>query len=84
MANPDVAMAFQNPRVQQAIMEVCRNWLIIFFFFKSRNYLSNILSVLQCSQNPLNITKYQNDKEVYPISSDLRHPPPIIENCLSL
>ncbi|KAJ6936056.1 protein TIC 40 [Populus alba x Populus x berolinensis] len=38
MANPDVAMAFQNPRVQQAIME--------------------------CSQNPLNITKYQNDKEV--------------------
>ena len=22
MANPDVAMAFQNPRVQQAIMEV--------------------------------------------------------------
>ncbi|KAG6779082.1 hypothetical protein POTOM_015449 [Populus tomentosa] len=37
MANPDVAMAFQNPRVQQAIME--------------------------CSQNPLNITKYQNDKE---------------------
>lgn len=38
MANPDVAMAFQNPRVQQAIMD--------------------------CSQNPLNITKYQNDKEV--------------------
>ncbi|KAJ6368096.1 hypothetical protein OIU78_000636 [Salix suchowensis] len=38
MANPDVAMAFQNPRVQQAIME--------------------------CSQNPINITKYQNDKEV--------------------
>lgn len=23
MANPDVAMAFQNPRVQQAIMDVC-------------------------------------------------------------
>ncbi|KAH6785699.1 hydroxyproline-rich glycoprotein family protein [Perilla frutescens var. hirtella] len=38
MANPDVAMAFQNPRVQAAIME--------------------------CSQNPLSITKYQNDKEV--------------------
>ncbi|CAN1228398.1 Protein TIC 40, chloroplastic, partial [Linum perenne] len=38
MANPDVAMAFQNPRVQQAIME--------------------------CSQNPMSITKYQNDKEV--------------------
>ncbi|XP_065849066.1 protein TIC 40, chloroplastic [Euphorbia lathyris] len=38
MANPDVAMAFQNPRVQQAIMD--------------------------CSQNPLSIAKYQNDKEV--------------------
>lgn len=38
MANPDVAMAFQNPRIQQAIMD--------------------------CSQNPINITKYQNDKEV--------------------
>ncbi|KAL8138330.1 hypothetical protein V2J09_004331 [Rumex salicifolius] len=38
MANPDVAMAFQNPRVQAAIMD--------------------------CSQNPFNIAKYQNDKEV--------------------
>ncbi|XP_031252895.1 protein TIC 40, chloroplastic [Pistacia vera] len=38
MANPDVAMAFQNPRVQAAIMD--------------------------CSQNPLSISKYQNDKEV--------------------
>ncbi|CAL1405805.1 unnamed protein product [Linum trigynum] len=38
MANPDVAMAFQNPRVQQAIMD--------------------------CSQNPMSIAKYQNDKEV--------------------
>ncbi|KAK3028104.1 hypothetical protein RJ639_039798 [Escallonia herrerae] len=38
MANPDVAMAFQNPRVQAAIMD--------------------------CSQNPLSIGKYQNDKEV--------------------
>ncbi|KAL0437953.1 UNVERIFIED_CONTAM: protein, chloroplastic [Sesamum latifolium] len=38
MANPDIAMAFQNPRVQAAIME--------------------------CSQNPLSIAKYQNDKEV--------------------
>lgn len=25
MANPDVAMAFQNPRVQAAIMDVCFN-----------------------------------------------------------
>ncbi|KAL2635930.1 hypothetical protein R1flu_007409 [Riccia fluitans] len=38
MANPEVAVAFQNPKVQAAIMD--------------------------CSQNPLNITKYQNDKEV--------------------
>ncbi|KAF5737813.1 protein TIC 40 chloroplastic-like isoform X2 [Tripterygium wilfordii] len=38
LANPEVAMAFQNPRVQQAIME--------------------------CSQNPMSIVKYQNDKEV--------------------
>ncbi|KAI4306321.1 hypothetical protein L6164_029609 [Bauhinia variegata] len=38
MANPEVAMAFQNPRVQAAIMD--------------------------CSQNPFNIAKYQNDKEV--------------------
>nr|Q8GT66.1 RecName: Full=Protein TIC 40, chloroplastic; AltName: Full=Translocon at the inner envelope membrane of chloroplasts 40; Short=PsTIC40; Flags: Precursor [Pisum sativum]AAN75219.1 chloroplast protein translocon component Tic40 precursor [Pisum sativum] len=38
MANPDVAMAFQNPRVQAAIMD--------------------------CSQNPMSIVKYQNDKEV--------------------
>ncbi|CAI8590345.1 unnamed protein product [Vicia faba] len=37
MANPDVAMAFQNPRVQAAIMD--------------------------CSQNPMSIAKYQNDKE---------------------
>ncbi|CAA7404608.1 unnamed protein product [Spirodela intermedia] len=38
MANPDVALAFQNPRVQAAIMD--------------------------CSQNPFSIAKYQNDKEV--------------------
>ncbi|XP_076913367.1 protein TIC 40, chloroplastic-like [Bidens hawaiensis] len=38
MANPEVAMAFQNPRVQAAIMD--------------------------CSQNPMSIIKYQNDKEV--------------------
>lgn len=38
IANPDVAMAFQNPRVQAAIMD--------------------------CSQNPMSIVKYQNDKEV--------------------
>ncbi|CAI8594912.1 unnamed protein product [Vicia faba] len=38
MANPDVAMAFQNPRVQAAIMDY--------------------------SQNPMSIAKYQNDKEV--------------------
>ncbi|URD78136.1 Proteasome complex subunit Rpn13 ubiquitin receptor, partial [Musa troglodytarum] len=37
MANPDVAMAFQNPKVKAAIFD--------------------------CSQNPLSIAKYQNDKE---------------------
>lgn len=26
MANPEVAMAFQNPRVQAAIMDVCPLW----------------------------------------------------------
>ena len=26
MANPEVAMAFQNPRVQAAIMDVCSIW----------------------------------------------------------
>eukprot|EP00262_Sarcandra_glabra_P004151 TRINITY_DN15134_c0_g1_i1.p1 TRINITY_DN15134_c0_g1~~TRINITY_DN15134_c0_g1_i1.p1 ORF type:complete len:432 (-),score=87.71 TRINITY_DN15134_c0_g1_i1:327-1622(-) len=38
MANPEVAMAFQNPKVQAAIMD--------------------------CSQNPLSIAKYQHDKEI--------------------
>eukprot|EP00899_Mesostigma_viride_P004648 jgi/Mesvir1/14184/Mv09641-RA.1 len=41
MANPDVAQAFQNPKVQAAIMD--------------------------CSTNPMNITKYQNDPELYPL-----------------
>ncbi|VAH32617.1 unnamed protein product [Triticum turgidum subsp. durum] len=38
MANPEVAVAFQNPKIQTAIMD--------------------------CSQNPLNIVKYQNDQEL--------------------
>ncbi|MQL71157.1 hypothetical protein Taro_003432 [Colocasia esculenta] len=38
MANPELALAFQNPKVQAAIMD--------------------------CSQNPFSIAKYQNDKEV--------------------
>ncbi|CAN6872775.1 unnamed protein product [Brassica oleracea] len=38
MENPDVSMAFQNPRVEAALMD--------------------------CSENPMNIMKYQNDKEV--------------------
>ncbi|KAK3218495.1 hypothetical protein Dsin_012465 [Dipteronia sinensis] len=41
MANPDLAMAFQNPRIQAAIMD--------------------------CSQNPMSIMKYQNDPEVMSI-----------------
>ncbi|KAL2925605.1 Protein TIC 40 chloroplastic [Bienertia sinuspersici] len=46
MANPDIAMAFQNPRVQQAIMDV--------------------------SQNPMNMTKYQNDKEVMDVFNKIQ------------
>lgn len=45
MANPEVAQAFQNPRVQAAIMD--------------------------CSQNPLSIAKYQNDKEVMDLFNKL-------------
>lgn len=45
MANPEVAQAFQNPRVQAAIMD--------------------------CSQNPLSIAKYQNDKEVMDLFTKL-------------
>lgn len=46
MANPDIAMAFQNPRVQQAIMDV--------------------------SQNPMNIVKYQNDQEVMDVFNKIQ------------
>lgn len=45
MSNPDLARGFQNPRVQQAMME--------------------------CSQNPWNIAKYQNDKEVMDVINKL-------------
>eukprot|EP00959_Pyramimonas_sp_CCMP1952_P194426 4065424-Pyramimonas_sp.AAC.1 len=38
MQNPELAAAFQNPRIQAAIMD--------------------------CSQNPMNISKYQNDSEI--------------------
>ncbi|XP_041014713.1 protein TIC 40, chloroplastic-like isoform X3 [Juglans microcarpa x Juglans regia] len=38
MGDPELTLAFQNPRIQAAIMD--------------------------CSQNPLSIAKYQNDKEV--------------------
>jgi hypothetical protein len=38
MANPELAQAFQNPKVQAAIMD--------------------------CSSNPANIAKYQNDPEI--------------------
>lgn len=66
MANPDIAMAFQNPKVQAAIMEVRLNWQ--YYFLPSVISLPLVLTSsslsLQCSQNPLSITKYQNDKEV--------------------
>jgi hypothetical protein len=38
MADPELAMAFQNPKIQQAVMD--------------------------CSSNPNNIMKYQNDPEI--------------------
>jgi len=66
MANPDLAMAFQNPRVQQAIMDVCS----LSFPGSAVYYLSHDFLLLttflpfQCSQNPMNIAKYQDDKEV--------------------
>lgn len=62
MANPDVAMAFQNSKVQAAILDVCLNR---FRFLEV--FASNILTYSwfkQCSQNPLSIAKNQNDKEV--------------------
>ncbi|URD78145.1 Proteasome complex subunit Rpn13 ubiquitin receptor [Musa troglodytarum] len=46
MANPDVAMAFQNPKVKAAIFD--------------------------CSQNPLSIAKYQNDKETTVVLLNVR------------
>ncbi|CAL9126222.1 unnamed protein product [Musa textilis] len=45
MANPDVAMAFQNPKVKAAIFD--------------------------CSQNPLSIAKYQNDKEIMDVCTKI-------------
>lgn len=84
MANPDVALAFQNPRIQAAIMDVCPNCSTFSPFFPSFKFFIsfwtvsfevlqlffhyivfyNIWLFLQCSQNPLSIAKYQNDKEV--------------------
>ena len=64
MENPDVAMAFQNPKVQAAILDVCSD---AFHFFKMSMYtpfLNIFFFIQQCSQNPLSIAKYQNDKEV--------------------
>ncbi|KAH9626396.1 hypothetical protein KSS87_009082 [Heliosperma pusillum] len=46
MANPEIAMAFQNPKIQQAIMD--------------------------CSQNPMNIMKYQNDREVMDVFNKIQ------------
>lgn len=70
MANPDVALAFQNPRVQAAIMDVSqkdklphRLHLPLPFSSHSPQRIT-VLVNLQCSQNPFSIAKYQNDKEV--------------------
>jgi hypothetical protein len=63
MANPEVAVAFQNPKIQTAIMDVrpCRNSSFTVWSFDSFDMVPYLM---QCSQNPLNIVKYQNDKEV--------------------
>lgn len=63
MANPEVAVAFQNPKIQTAIMDVrpCRNSSCTVWSFDSSDMVPYLM---QCSQNPLNIVKYQNDKEV--------------------
>jgi hypothetical protein len=45
MSNPEMTAAFQNPRVQAAIMD--------------------------CSANPMNITKYQDDKEIMDVFSKI-------------
>ncbi|XP_074279576.1 protein TIC 40, chloroplastic isoform X2 [Silene latifolia] len=46
MSKPEIAMAFQNPKIQQAIMD--------------------------CSANPMNIMKYQNDKEVMDVFNKIQ------------
>ncbi|KAL9229050.1 hypothetical protein vseg_004566 [Gypsophila vaccaria] len=46
ISNPDIAMAFQNPKIQQAMMDF--------------------------SQNPMNIMKYQNDKEVMDVFNKIQ------------
>ncbi|XP_015949456.1 protein TIC 40, chloroplastic [Arachis duranensis] len=57
MGDPEVARAFQNPRVQAAIMD--------------------------CSENPMNITKYQNDKEVMDVFNKISEMfPGFFHSCL--
>ncbi|KAK9758144.1 hypothetical protein RND81_01G210500 [Saponaria officinalis] len=46
ISNPEIAMAFQNPRIQAAMMDF--------------------------SQNPMNIMKYQNDKEVMDVFNKIQ------------
>lgn len=67
MANPEVAMAFQNPKVQAAIMDVSQNWELLHSVILCCTVLPFVRSdilFLQCSQDPQSIIKYQNDKEV--------------------
>ncbi|XP_042978907.1 protein TIC 40, chloroplastic-like [Carya illinoinensis] len=52
MADPELRLAFQNPRIQAAIME--------------------------CSQNPLSISKYQNDKEVMDLFNKISELFPVV------
>ncbi|KAG6711165.1 hypothetical protein I3842_05G039500 [Carya illinoinensis] len=52
MADPELRLPFQNPRIQAAIME--------------------------CSQNPLSISKYQNDKEVMDLFNKISELFPVV------
>lgn len=58
MSNPDVAMAFQNPRVQAAIMDVCPIWFVYFlkYIFSGLGGLS--IDVSSCQYMLINFVSY--------------------------
>ncbi|KAM0001280.1 hypothetical protein Hdeb2414_s0383g00881871 [Helianthus debilis subsp. tardiflorus] len=59
LANPDIIMAFENPRVQAALLDVCMHLHIM-----ARVENPKVLAaIMDCYLNT-SIIKYQNDKEV--------------------